>query len=137
MEFLKLLHGSYNIVMMVLFIRQGALGIAIRRERLAGRPPLFEAIKRHRQAGPVLTLLGVLGFFAGAVLALVDHGHIMHYPRHFITGAVLVLLLGVTYLVSRKIKGPAPPWRIAHFVMGMFILTLYLVQVYLGLGIFL
>lgn len=137
MEFLKLLHGSYNIVMMVLFIRQGLLGIMIRRERVAGRPPLFVAIKRHRRAGPILTLLGSLGFLAGAVLGFVDHGHFLHYPRHFITGAVLVLLLSVTYLVSRKIKGPAPPWRLAHFITGMAILTLYLAQVYFGLGIFL
>ena len=50
MEFLKLLHGSYNVVMMVLFIRQGVLGIRIRQERVAGRAPLFEAIKRHRHA---------------------------------------------------------------------------------------
>ncbi len=137
MEFLKLLHGSYNIVMMVLFIRQGAVGIAIRRERMAGRPPLFEAIKRHRRAGPILTLLGTFGFVAGAVLALVDHGHILYYPRHFIAGAVLVLLIGTTYLISRKIKGPSPPWRLAHFITGIAILALYLVQVYLGLGIFL
>ncbi len=137
MEFMKLLHGSYNIVMMVLFIRQGALGIAIRRERMAGRPPLFEAIKRHRQAGPILTVLGTLGFLAGSVVAYIDHGHLLHYPRHFITGAVLVLLLGTTYLISRKIKGASPPWRFAHFITGIAILALYLVQIYFGLGIFL
>jgi hypothetical protein len=137
MEFLKLLHGSYNIVMMVLFIRQGVLGIAIRRERVAGRTPLFAAIKRHRREGPILTLLGTFGFLAGALLALADHGHILHYPRHFITGAILVLLLGATYQISRKIRGPAPPWRIVHFVMGIVIVALYLGQVYLGLEIFL
>jgi hypothetical protein len=137
MEFLKLLHGSYNIVMMVLFIRQGVVGIAIRRERVAGRTPLFEAIKRHRRAGPILTLLGSFGFLAGALIGFIDHGHLLHYPRHFITGAVLVLLLGVTYLISRKIKGPALPWRFVHLITGIAILALYLVQVYLGLGIFL
>ncbi len=137
MEFLKLLHGSYNIVMMVLFFRQGALGFAIRRERAAGRAPLFEAIKRHRRTGPVLILLGALGFLVGAVLALIDHGHILHYPSHFVTGAVLVFLLGTTYLVSRKIKGTASIWRLLHSIMGVMILALYLAQIYLGLQIFL
>ncbi len=137
MEFLKLLHGSYNIAMMVLFFRQGALGFAIRRERVARRVPLFEAIKRHRRAGPGLILLGVLGFLVGAVLALIDHGHILHYPRHFFTGAALVFLLSTTYLVSRKIKGTAPVWRLLHSVMGVMILALYLAQLYLGLQIFL
>jgi len=137
MEFLKLLHGSYNIVMLVLFVRQGALGVSIRRERVAGRAPLFGAIKLHRRAGPVLTLLGSLGFFAGAAVSFIDHGHIPHYPRHFIAGLVLVFLFGATYLISRKIKGPAPPWRIVHSVVGVAILALYFVQVYFGLGIFL
>ncbi len=137
MEFLKLLHGSYNLVMMVLFIRQGIDGIRIRQERTAGRAPLFEAIKRHRRAGPVLALLGSLGFIAGVCVTFIDHGHLLHYPRHLITGAVLILLLGATYLISRKIKGPAQPWRLAHFITGIAILVLYLVQLYLGLDILL
>lgn len=137
MEYLKLLHGTYNIVMMGLFFRQGVLGFAIRRERVAGRAPFFDAIKRHRRAGPMLTLLGAFGFLAGVVLTLIDHGHILHYPRHFVTGAVLVLLLGTTYLVSRKIKGRASMWRSVHSTMGVVIIVLYLVQIYQGLQIFL
>jgi hypothetical protein len=136
MEYLKLGHGTFNVLVMLLFIRQGWLGWRVRQSRLAGTP-LIPAIKRHRGAGPVAAALAAGGFLAGMTLAFMDHGHICHYPAHFLTGAALVLCIGATYLVSRKLKGPAPPWRTIHALLGIVILMLYPLQVLLGLGIFL
>src|SRR5512145_2051330 len=101
MDYLKLLHGTYNTIVMALFIRQGWLGFTIRRERLAGRTLPAMAIGRHRKRGPLLAGMAGLGFLAGANLSYVDHGHILHYPLHFATGATLILAIGCSYLVSR------------------------------------
>lgn len=137
MDYLKLLHGAYNTIVMAFFIRQGWLGLAIRRERLAGRPLPAVAIGRHRKRGPLLAGMAPLGFLAGAGLSYMDHGHIPHHPLHFATGAVLMLAIGGTFLVSRQIRGEAAPWRTVHFTIGIAILVLYPLQAFLGLGVFL
>lgn len=136
MEYLKLAHGTFNFLVMLLFFRQGWLGLRIRRSRLAGTP-LVPAIKRHRRTGPIAAALAACGFLAGLTLALIDHGDILYYPYHFLNGAALVLCIGATFLVSRRLKGPAPPWRTIHAILGIVILVLYPLQVLLGLGIFL
>lgn len=136
MEYLKLAHGTFNFLVMLLFIRQGWLGWKIRQSRKAGAP-LVSAIKRHRQAGPIAAALGICGFFAGMTLAFIDFGHIFHHPYHFLNGATLALCISATFLVSRRLKGPAPPWRTIHAVLGIVILVLYPLQVLLGLGILL
>ena len=136
MEYLKLAHGIFNFLVMLLFIRQGWLGLKIRRSRLSGTP-LIPAIKSHRQAGPIAAALAPCGFLAGMTLSLIDHGHIFHHPAHFLTGAALVLCIGATFLVSRKLRGPAAPWRTIHGVLGIVILVLFPVQIVLGLGILL
>jgi len=137
MDYLKLLHGAYNTIVMALFIRQGWLGFTIRRERLAGRPLPVIAIRRHRQRGPLLAGMAFLGFLAGATLSYVDNGHILRYPLHFATGAILMLAIGGTYLVSRQIRGEAATWRTVHFAIGIAILTIYPLQAFLGLGVLL
>jgi len=137
MDYLKLLHGAYNTIVMALFIRQGLLGFTIRRERLAGRPLPVMAIGRHRKRGPLLAGMAFLGFLAGASLSYLDHGHIQHHPLHFATGATLMLAIGGTYLVSRQIRVGASPWRTVHFSIGIAILFLYPLQAFLGLGVFL
>lgn len=137
MEYLKLAHGLYNTLVMLLFIRQGWLGFGIRKNRINGRPPYLTAIKRHRRAGPILAVMAGGGFLAGLTLTYFDHGQIIHFPYHFMTGTALVLLIGTTYLVSRQIKGLALPWRNGHGALGSIILTLYPIQVCLGLNIFL
>jgi hypothetical protein len=137
MEYLKLLHGLYNTLVVLLFIRQGWLGLGIRKNRVHGRPPNLTAIKKHRRAGPALALMAGGGYLAGLILSYFDHGDLIHFPSHFMTGTALVLLIGSTYLVSRQIRGLALPWRNGHAALGTIILTLYPIQVYFGLGIFL
>ena len=134
MEYLKLAHGTFNFLVMLLFIRQGWVGLQIRKHRLAGTP-FFPAIKKHRQSGPIAAALGICGFFVGMTLALIDHGRIFLYPVHFLAGTTLVLFIGAAFLVSRRLKGPSPPWRTVHFILGIVILLLYPTQVLLGLSI--
>ncbi len=74
--YLKLLHAVYNFTMMVLFLRQGRLGLQIRKGRLAGSPP-FQLIKRHRRNGPVLAFMGVCGFLSGVIIVGLDSGELL------------------------------------------------------------
>lgn len=136
MEYLQIGHGVFNVLVMLLFFRQGWLGLKIRQSRRAGTP-LAAAIKQHRRAGPIAVLLAAGGFGAGLALALIDHGQIGHNPAHFFNGLALVLCVGATFLVSRRLKGPAPPWRTVHALLGLVILVLYPLQVVLGLGVLL
>lgn len=134
---LRLVHGVYNTIVMMLFLYQGRLGFRIRRDRLAGAPPPFPVIKRHRQAGPILAIMGGLGFFAGLTLVLLNTGNILEYPLHLFTGLTIVVLLIATYKISRDIKGPESSFRSPHFVLGIAILCLYFVNVFFGLGVLL
>jgi hypothetical protein len=46
-DYLKLLHGSYNIVVALLFVYQGSLGWRIRTQRRAGNLRDASIIRRH------------------------------------------------------------------------------------------
>ena len=133
---LRLIHGSYNIIMMLLFLYQGSLGLRIRRERKRGNKPPLNTIKRHRSIGPVLAPLGVLGFFAGVTLSLLDDGVLLNNTLHFIVGLLLACSIITTFFISRQIRGTESQARDLHFRLGIFILCLYPIQVFLGLGIF-
>jgi len=134
--YLKLLHGFYNTTVMVLFVYQGLLGLRIRRERKAGIRS-FSIIKRHRKLGPILIFLSIIGFLAGGAVVYLDHGHIFHYPLHFITGLLIVLSVIATFIISKRIKDADDLWRDRHYVLGILIISFYLIQVFLGLGILL
>jgi uncharacterized membrane protein len=85
--------------------------------------------------GPVLTVLGIAGFFAGLTVITLDERNYLEYWHHLFTGLTIVLLLGVTYYLSKWIKGPDSPYRTPHFVIGIVILCLYLLEALLGVGI--
>ncbi len=131
---LRLLHGAYNTLIALAFLYQGWLGLGIRKARRAGGAGDFRAIKRHRGNGPVLALLGILGYAAGATLITIDKGHLFEYRAHHLVGVAIVILLAATFLVSRRIKGPDSPWRTPHFLLGLAILGAYAVQLLLGLN---
>ncbi len=134
---LRLAHGAYNTAVTLLFLYHGRLGLSIRRARMSQAPLPFPAIKRHRKMGPVLTILGGLGFCIGLTLVLLDTGNILEYPAHFFVGAALLSLIVTTFLISRKIKGQDSPLRTPHFILGLAILSLYLIEVFLGIGVLL
>ena len=50
-------------------------------------------------------------------------------------GLIITFSLITTYLISKRISGAESPLRTPHFILGIGILVLYLVQVFLGLGI--
>jgi len=132
---LRLVHGSYNSIVATLFFYHGWLGITIRRARKSKAPLPFAAIKRHRRTGPFLVVMGGLGFLIGLTLVLLDSGNVLQFSAHFLVGCIIVLCLLFTFLISRKIKGPDSPYRTPHFVLGIAILCLYLVEVFLGVGV--
>jgi hypothetical protein len=135
MDYLKVLHGSFNAIVGFLFLYQGSLGLKIRKERKSGGRRNVMVVKRHRTGGPIFAALGVAGYLAGVVLVYLDKGHLVEYPSHLITGSAIALLIMTTFIISRKIKGTESPWRIPHFVIGLCILFLYLLQIYIGLDI--
>jgi hypothetical protein len=137
MDYLKLAHSLFNLVIMLFFIQQGWRGLKIRKLRVAGLPPDGSVIRGHRTNGPRLAILALCGYLVGATTAFIDHGHIFHYPSHFLTGTLLILLIGTTYLLSRRIKGRGPGGRTVHAALGVVILTLYPIQVLLGLSVLL
>jgi hypothetical protein len=135
--YLALGHGLFNLLVFGLFVRQGWLGLAIRRARQNGTPPPLTAIRNHRRTGPLAALLGGAGFLAGIVLVIFDKGKLVAYPLHLSVGSVIVLTLGGLYALSRRIKGADSPYRTSHARLGLLLLCLYLVQGFLGLGILL
>ena len=134
---LRLSHGLYNIIIALLFFYQGWLGLTIRRHRKTGRPSGITTAKRHRKLGPVIAILSATGLFSGMILALIDKGNILEYPLHLSVGVTLVLFILVSYRISKKIRGRDSPYRNPHFIVGISILSLYLLQLFLGLGVLL
>lgn len=134
---LKLVHGLFNFVVMLLFFYHARNGLMIRRARANKSPLPLHALKRHRKMGSILAICGGGGFLAGLLLVLVDTGKILRYPPHLFVGVAIVLLLFITYRVSSKIAGPSAPQRDRHYHLGLAILALYLVNVVLGIGVLL
>ena len=135
--YFKIAHGFFNLSLMALFCYQGWMGFLIRQARTSGAPVPIDAVRRHRKAGPVLALWGVMGFVAGIIVVLLDKGGIFEYPLHFLVGSLIAAVIGSLYAVSRRIAGTEPHYRNIHFVLGMCLLALYVIQVLLGLGILL
>lgn len=131
---LKLVHGSFNLTVMLLFFYQARNGLLIRGARRKKTPPPLSAIMRHRRMGPLLVFLGTGGFAAGLTLVFVDTGQFFLYPAHFFVGIAILLTLFSTYRVSQKIAGASDPRRVLHFRLGVTLLALYLVNVVLGVG---
>lgn len=131
---LKLVHGSFNVAVMGLLLNQGRYGLQIRRARRDKTPLPLAAIRRHRTFGPLLALLGGAGFCAGLGLVLVDTGTVLTYPAHLLVGIAIVSLLFWTYRISREMGAGEIERRAMHWRLGVTILTLYLINVVLGIG---
>jgi len=133
--YLKLAHGSFNLLMAFLFIYQWSIGLKIRGKRNTGEQPEAKLIRRHRRNGPIFVILGCLGYIAGVSIAYLDKGKFIQFPLHFITGSLIASSLVSTYFISKKIRITKSPWRTSHFMLGTLIVSLYFVQVFLGLNI--
>ena len=137
LNYLRLGHGLFNFSVALMFFYTARFGLLVRKARRSKAPLPVAAVRRHRRLGPVLALLGTMGFGAGLTLVWLDTGNFLKYPAHLLVGLALVILIFTTFLVSRKIRGPESPYRQPHFLLGLTILTLYLVEVFLGLGVLL
>jgi hypothetical protein len=135
--YLKYLHGLFNGFVAILFIYQAWLGLTIRKHRVAGRAPTVSVIKRHRKMGPILALMGIAGFFAGATIVYLHEGRIFEHPIHFIIGLSIAALIFTTYLISKKIKLGESTFRTPHFFVGIAIICLYFIQAFIGLSMLL
>lgn len=87
--------------------------------------------------GPVLVVLGIVGFLAGVALVYVDEGRIIKYPLHFFAGLVVSVLIVCTFAASRSISARSAEGRVRHFVLGIALLGCYVVQITLGLDVLL
>lgn len=134
---LQLGHVFFNSALFLAFVYQGRLGWRLRRRRVAGVLPDFNVVKRHRALGPVLAALLPVGFLAGLITVYLHKGLWIRFPGHFATGAALLVVASLAVLASKKIRGVQSPWRPAHLTLGLLLLGTFLVQIYLGLNIFL
>lgn len=134
---LKLAHGLFNLTVILFFFYQARNGWLIRRERRTNRPPPLRAVRLHRRLGPLLALLGAGGFASGLILCYLHTGKIILYPAHFTVGAFILLLLLLTYRLSKQLTAAATQQRNLHFSLGLLLLALYLVNAVLGLGLLL
>jgi hypothetical protein len=133
---LKLLHGSYNLLIFSGFIFQATMGLRIRNARIGGTPNP-RIIKRHRKLGPVLAVLGILGGLSGPIITYLDKGKLIGFVLHFTGGMTVLILIVSVFTASRAIKGKERRPRTVHLSLGVLLLLAYVVQVILGLGIFL
>ena len=131
---LRLVHGTYNLLIFLLFWYQAFLGFTIRKARKAGGSNQ-KAVRRHRKTGPVLAVLAIAGYAGGAVLGYLDNGRVLKYPLHFFTGSTIVMLIILSVIVSRSITYGREEKRNLHLSLGVLLLWCYAFQAFLGLGI--
>lgn len=134
---LQLAHVFFNTALFLAFAYQGTLGWRIRGRRVVGVLQDFSVVKRHRALGPVLATLLPFGYLVGLTTAYLHRGVWVRYPAHLAVGTALLVVVAAVVLVSRRIGGAQSPWRARHGALGLLLLCTFLVQIYLGLNIFL
>jgi hypothetical protein len=134
---LQVVHGAFNGALLVAFLLQGTLGWRIRRRRLAGTPPDFAVVRKHRRRGPVLAALLPATYLLGLLTAYLHRGRLVTAPAHLAGGTTLLLCCAAVVVLSRRIRGPQSPPRTWHFAAGVATLAVFVTQVFLGLDILL
>jgi len=134
---LQLVHVFFNSTLFFALVYQGRLGWRIRRRRVAGVLQDFSVVKRHRTLGPILATLLPMGYLAGLITVYLHKGLWVRFPGHLAGGTVLLVVVFSIFMVSKRIRGAQSPWRTPHFALGLLLLCTFLVQIYLGLNIFL
>lgn len=133
--YLKYAHGLFSAIIIILFIYQGLLGLRIRMRRRAGGRPEVPFVRTHRKIGPFLVILAVSAFAGGAGSVFLQWDDYFMYPIHFLNGAALISLAVLTFAISRKIRGKVTAWRTVHYFTGLTLLSLFILQAYLGIRI--
>lgn len=135
LPYIKYAHGAFSTMVILLFLYQGSLGMSMRSRRQSGAPPEVRSVRRHRRFGPMLVILVISGFAGGIASVFLQWENYFMYPIHFLNGLTVIALAIVTFLVSRKIRGKETTWRTVHYVIGLAILLLFILQAYLGIRI--
>ena len=130
---LRLGHALFNSVVFLLFIYQAYLGLSMRRARLAGNIDVNK-IQKHVRNGPIWAILAILGYTAGLVIVTLDQGRPFSFPLHLIVGSFLIILIITTFIIS-QIMTNDQRLRDTHRRIGIGIITLYLFQALIGVGI--
>jgi len=131
---LRYVHGGLNLLVAIMVWSMLALGLGIRRRRASGRATL-KLSSPHMAIGPVLAVLGPMGFLAGVTLITLDKGSPLEYPPHFVLGFLIALALPGMFLLSRALLKGSQRARRAHRRLGITLAVLYMFQVLLGIGI--
>ncbi|MHB8054867.1 MAG: DUF4079 family protein [Candidatus Aminicenantales bacterium] len=134
---LPFVHGFYNVIVGIFLFYQGWIGLKIRRARRAASAFPLASIKRHRKIGPYLPFLASAGFLVGLLLIALGHLPLLAFPLHFFLGVSIVFLLFVQKKLGLRIRGPQSPLRKVHFLLGIFILAVYVIQAFIGLSLLL
>ncbi|GAB4483506.1 MAG: hypothetical protein OHK006_04720 [Thermodesulfovibrionales bacterium] len=134
--YMKLGHGLFNSLVLLGFLIQAAMGVKIRRARLAGKAAP-DTRRHHRTFGRFLAPAGILGYLAGISLVILDAGTVLKYPLHFLVGSLIVAAISVQVVTSSMIHDDAKPWRNRHYLMGRLLLFLYGFQAFIGFGVLL
>jgi Protein of unknown function (DUF4079) len=137
LAYLRLVHALFNLTVFLFFLVQAWIGLKIRHQRIKGMPPKVKAVKLHRQAGPILAILGVSGFVAGLTIGYLDHGIALKYPLHLTMGSIIAASILLILATSKKIRSRQSSWRSVHSLLGLWLLCLYGMQILTGLGILL
>jgi len=130
-------HVFFNSALFFALAYQGLLGWRIRKKRTAGVLQDFSMVQKHRTLGPILAVLLPVGYLAGLITVYLHKGLWVRYPGHLAGGTVVLAILCAVVLVSKRIRGAQSPWRTPHYELGLLLLGAMIVQIYLGLNIFL
>ena len=131
---IKYAHGSFNAILLLIFLYQGWLGLRIRGRRKSGKPSEVQFAVRHRNLGMFLPFLVIAGFGGGIGAVFLSLDDFFVYPVHFLNGLALSFLVVATSLISKKIRARENEWRNIHYYIGVTIIFLFAVQVYFGLS---
>ena len=126
-------HAMFNSIVFLLFIYQAYLGLSIRRSKLAGNIDVNK-IQKHKRNGPIWVVLAILGYLAGLTLVTIDQGRPFTFPVHLIIGSLLIILIVATFIISRRMTSDQK-LRDAHRKIGIGIISLYLIQAIIGVGV--
>jgi len=122
-------HPLLGLLTVALATRTASLALRARR----GGPGAAALFSRHRRLGPLVLALVVLNWLAGLASVRLDPRDVeLAASGHFQVGTALVVLYGLTALLSRRIAFD-PRARAVHPWIGAAALLLSGVQVFLGL----
>lgn len=132
-----IVHWGHPVMMgIVIFVLGGFVGYVGWRGRLATDEGIVaENFSSHRKLAPLMYLFIVLGA-TGGVLSLVMQGQPILESRHFVTGVVVLILLGINAVLAiTKFGGNKSVLRTVHAYIGSMALAILVAHTVFGLNL--